>query len=170
MSEEIISGAELRRKARRRVTCPETDNKYLMRRTSMAVLLRSNTLPENFVSKTLIELGGAEQQERALTDNDLRLLEDAAQIVITAAMLSPRIVENAEAEDETEYEDIPQGDRRYLYAWVKGEVPDSPVETIEGEGVTVEAVQTFPDGEGSDTVAVSGPDGEARGDEALATT
>lgn len=172
MSEQATSGAELRRKARRLVTCPVTGNSYLMRKVSMSVLLTAGTMPENFVSRTLKELGPADDAPtaaRQASDNDLALLEKAARTLITAAMLEPRIVERAEADDEVEYEDIPPEDRQYLYKWINNQVPDVPVETIEGEGATVEAVENFPVSGERGTAPVAGTDGEARGDEALAT-
>jgi hypothetical protein len=178
MSEQVetmqaTTGAELRAKARRYVRCPSNAT-YLMRRATFSALLQADTLPENFVSDTLrsIQEAKAEHGEQPTevpevktTDKDLAFMEESARILITASMLKPRIVPQAEADDEIEYGDIPAEDRRYLNTWLRGEAPDSYLDLQDGGEVSVGALHTFPDGKEGGASAVAGAGSEARGAE-----
>jgi hypothetical protein len=106
---QAISGKALRGKTRHFVTCPETGNTYLMRRPNITHLINSGALPENFVAKTLQVLGREIKPEsNELTDADLLKGEAVMRAMVTAAMLQPRIVENATTDDECEFYDIPR--------------------------------------------------------------
>jgi hypothetical protein len=145
MTKQAISGKTLRGKSRHYVTCPETGNIYLMRRPNITHLINSGALPENFVAKTLQVLGReVKPASSELTDADLLKGEAVMRAMVTAAMLQPRIVENATTDDECEFYDIPAEDRRYLFLWAKGELPEVPLETTSGEETTVAAVESFP--------------------------
>lgn len=148
---EVTSGAELRKKSRHLVKCPETGNVYLMRKPTITDLINSGVLPENFVAKTLEsaakpedEHEEAQEEKRTLTDQDILRSEASKRAMITAGMLMPRIVENAVEDDEIEYLDIPATDRAHLAQWTRGELPEMKVETTDGQNVTVGAVENFP--------------------------
>jgi hypothetical protein len=115
-----------------------------MRRAELSSLIKSGVLPENFVAKALEAVGKkSEAAERDLTDEDILNSEASARAMITATMIQPRIVEHAEADDEMEYLDIPSDDRKHLSAWIKGELPETPIQTTRGE-VTSGQLSTFP--------------------------
>lgn len=163
---QIVTGSVLRKQSRHVVTCPETDNAYLMRRPNISHLINSNVLPQNFVAKTLLMLGKEASQESAeLTDKDLLNSEAVMQAMLTASMMKPQIVEHAEADDEVEFYDIPATDRAYLFLWAKGELPEVPLETVDGTGTTVGAVETFPSTEERGKPSGLSTDGEQAGEE-----
>jgi hypothetical protein len=141
---QATSGKALRDKSRQFVECPETKNVYLMRRPLMSDLINANVLPENFVSQTLVNLGReTPQKDTSLTDKDLLEGEASQRALITASMLEPRIVEQAEADDEIEYRDLPASDREHLFAWCTGRLPALEVPTEGGQSTTVEALEKF---------------------------
>lgn len=150
---EITTGAALRKQSRHKVTCPETGNVYLMRRPNLTDAITSGVLPENFVSQTMLELSKqndneSENETKPFTDATILHSEKMMMWLITASMLSPKIVAQAVTDEEIEFYDIPPTDRQHLYLWAKGEIPEVPLATQTGE-VTVGAVESFPDEEGS---------------------
>jgi hypothetical protein len=162
----VTSGAELRKKSRELVKCPETGNVYLMRKPTITDLIVSGALPENFVAKTLEAVGKTAEEEeseaqetRSLTDQDILRSEASKRAMITAGMLLPRIVENAVEDDEIEYKDIPASDRAHLAKWTRNELPEQNVETSNGQVLTVGAVETFPPAGQSDESSGSGNNG-----------
>ena len=140
---QVVSGAALRAKARPFITNPETGNTYQVKRPSLTAMIKSGVLPENFVAKSLTSLARREEDDAELTDRDILNSEAVRRATVTYALLNPRVVENAQAEDEVEYDDIPTADRDYIHAWVDGTLESATVETGDGE-VTQGELATFP--------------------------
>ena len=46
-------------------------------------------------------------------------------------------------------DDVPVNDFWFIYVWAMNGGPDMPVKLASGEETTVEAVETFPEGQGS---------------------
>jgi hypothetical protein len=158
---KAISGKALRDKSRQYVTCPETQNTYLMRRPLMSDLIRANILPENYVAETLQNLG-REVAKNTLTDKDLLEGEATQEALVTASMLEPRIVKEAEGDDEIEFRDIPASDRLYLFNWCTGRLPEVAIDGEGGESVTVGELDNFSSTEAGGEPSSSVNDSEAR--------
>src|SRR5947209_9071391 len=87
-----VTGEALRAKARPWITNPETGNSYRVRKPTIATLIKSGVLPENYVGQMLDEaaksgdIEPAEERERPLTDKEILESETVKQVIVTPVL------------------------------------------------------------------------------------
>jgi hypothetical protein len=83
----------------------------------------------------------------SLSDEEIGKITGVARILLTDVVVAPAL-KLTPAENELSPDDVPYNDFWYIYIWAMNGGPDMPVQTKDGE-TTVEAVETFPAGQGS---------------------
>lgn len=86
-----------------------------------------------------------------LSDAELDTLMEFGRVLLADVVVTPVLILNPK-EGQLSPDDVPLQDFWFIYIWAMNGGPSMPVKTREGE-TTVEAVETFPDGQASDVVS-----------------
>jgi hypothetical protein len=125
-------------------------------RPPLELWIMAGAVPLELIDQAMSVLGAASEEEKqirqqgveeALKSNPEKLrkaltfMHDA----VTRALVRPRIVVGADPNnpDEIDPKDVPVNDFSYIFQWVMRGSSGVPVQTLNGKGTTVAAVETF---------------------------
>lgn len=142
------------------ILCPST-KVAIVRRPSPELALRAGKIARMFQRQKIDAATDVERQLdfiESLTDEEINKLTVFARALLVNVMVEPRVFLNP-TETQLEPDDLPNADFWFLFLGAMNGWPDMPIKLADGEETTVEAVATFPDGQG--TSSDSGEDGVA---------
>lgn len=120
--------------------CP-SGNKCYARRVGPDLALKAGKLANLF--------GGQVKPDdivEQMSDEEAAKVYAFARQVIIETVVQPKLSDRALRDDDVTPDDLPSKDFWYLFGWATRAAPGIPVKLSEGE-TTVEAVETFPDGQ-----------------------
>jgi len=124
------------------------------RRPSIEALMVKRRLPDSIAREFLsnakrganLEQIAARMEEQGVESSKLIEL---LRFLVCAALIEPRVVDREVAADDDEQiniDDLPDADLEYLYKWTLNLLPDAKIATVNGNGLTVGAVNNFREG------------------------
>lgn len=129
--------------------CP-SGNKCYAKRVGPALALKSGKL-----AKLFGVAANPDEIIEEMTDDEAAKVYAFARTVVIETVANPKLVTRSLKEGDITPDDLPNQDFWFLFTWAIRAAPGIPVKLSEGEETTVEAVETFPEGQTTSPVISS---------------
>lgn len=145
MSEEITN--QWRKRPTILLECP-SGNKCYAQRVGPHISLKAGKLAKLFSSASQ-----PEDVIEEMSDAEAAQVYAFAKQIVIETVVQPRLVARAVKESDVTPDDLPTADFWFLFKWAMRAAPGLPVKLADGEETTVEAVETFSEGQATGVIA-----------------